>query len=155
MDLLALTGRDAELAAALAPLLSSPHVFKLGCGLAGDLRKLAGHHPAAFSLAHSCLDLSAVWRAQQEHASETGDGSGGGGGGGGGPPPVCGVCRAAHHAARACKQCLKDAISSQCMVGWPVPGAKDRAQCMRAVCPATLPQAASGPPPAGSSGRGR
>ena len=70
IDLLALTGRDAELAAALSPVLTSDRVFKLGCGIASDCKRLAGRHPRAFSLARACLDLSTLWRSHFIEQSE-------------------------------------------------------------------------------------
>ena len=70
VDLLALTGRDAELAAALSPVLTSERVFKLGCGIASDCKRLAGRHPRAFSLARACLDLSTLWRSHSIVQSE-------------------------------------------------------------------------------------
>jgi hypothetical protein len=70
VDLLALTGRDAELAAALSPVLTSEGVFKLGCGIASDCKRLAGRHPRAFSLARACLDLSTLWRSHSIEQSE-------------------------------------------------------------------------------------
>ncbi|KAL4452648.1 hypothetical protein ABPG75_008310 [Micractinium tetrahymenae] len=66
VDLLALGAApdgEAALAAALDPALSSEAVYKVGCGIAGDCRKLAAHHPAAFAVARGCLDLSTVWRS--------------------------------------------------------------------------------------------
>ncbi|KAI7836357.1 hypothetical protein COHA_009779 [Chlorella ohadii] len=70
VDLLALAPHEAELAAALAPILTSDRVFKLGCGIASDCKKLADHHPAAFSLVRSCLDLSVMWRSH--HIEQSG-----------------------------------------------------------------------------------
>lgn len=74
VDLLALTeqGQGSLLTAALAPLLTSPHVFKAGCGLASDFKRLARHHPDTFTLAHSCLDLSTLWRLRHIEQSECG-----------------------------------------------------------------------------------
>ncbi|PRW61071.1 exonuclease mut-7 [Chlorella sorokiniana] len=70
VDLLALASHEAELAAALTPALVSDRVFKLGCGIASDCKKLADHHAAAFSLVRSCLDLSVMWRSH--HIEQSG-----------------------------------------------------------------------------------
>ncbi len=73
VDLLALAGApdsEAALAAALSPVLASEAVYKVGCGIAGDCRKLAAHHPAAFAVTRGCVDLSATWRAYSVEQSE-------------------------------------------------------------------------------------
>lgn len=73
VDLLALAGRaegEAALAAALSPVLASDAVYKLGCGVSSDCRKLAAHHPAAFGLVRGCLDLSTAWRSHSIEQSE-------------------------------------------------------------------------------------
>lgn len=73
VDLLALAvtpDSEAALAAALGPVLASEAVYKVGCGIAGDCRKLATHHPAAFAVTRGCVDLSATWRAYSVEQSE-------------------------------------------------------------------------------------
>ena len=45
VDLLALGGQPQELSAALGPMLSSERVYKLGVGLASDVRKLGASYP--------------------------------------------------------------------------------------------------------------
>lgn len=52
----------------------SPHPAHPGCGVASDCKKLADHHPAAFSLVRACLDLSALWRSHHIEKSELGCG---------------------------------------------------------------------------------
>lgn len=74
IDLLALgaaPGGEAALAAALRPVLACEAVYKVGCGIAGDCRKLAAHHPAAFAVVAGCLDLSAMWRSHSIEQSES------------------------------------------------------------------------------------
>lgn len=51
--------------------MASPLVFKAGCGVQGDVSKLCAHHPAAFSLVRSCLDLSVVWRGTESDKRTT------------------------------------------------------------------------------------
>lgn len=66
IDLLALARPPLarQLSAALRPLLLEEKVYKLGCGLTGDLKKLALSYPFvdAFRSVHGCIDLSALWR---------------------------------------------------------------------------------------------
>ena len=67
IDLLALAARggaaERALTDALQPALASDQLYKLGCGIAADLKKLTACRPVAFALARSCLDLSALWRS--------------------------------------------------------------------------------------------
>ncbi|GAB4818833.1 hypothetical protein N2152v2_005879 [Parachlorella kessleri] len=64
VDLLALGGQPQELSAALGPMLSSERVYKLGVGLASDVRKLGASYPqvAGFRTVNGCLDLGSLWK---------------------------------------------------------------------------------------------
>lgn len=63
IDLLALNASPA-LNAALGPLLHAKSIIKSGCGIAGDLKKLAKSYPhmTAFQAAHGLLDLHLPYR---------------------------------------------------------------------------------------------
>ena len=67
VDLLALGAHSPQaLSGALQPVLLNESTYKLGIGLAGDLRKLATSYPSveAFQAANACIDLATLWRAR-------------------------------------------------------------------------------------------
>jgi len=64
LDLLKLgTSCPAALNASLQPLFMAPHIYKLGCSISGDLKKLASSYPdvAAFKSVAGCIDLTTLW----------------------------------------------------------------------------------------------
>ena len=66
-DLLALRGTP-ELGTLLMPLMTSPHVTKVGVGLADDMRRLAASCPGVKAASRrgdgGVTDLQALWRAR-------------------------------------------------------------------------------------------
>lgn len=64
LDLLKLGAScPAALNASLQPLFLAPHIYKLGCSISGDLKKLSSSYPdvAAFKTVAGCIDLTTLW----------------------------------------------------------------------------------------------
>ncbi len=67
LDLLALRSHPDLVNDALSPMLTAPHVLKMGCGLSADLKKVAAVFPLlpAFAVVQGCVDLGSLWHEWQ------------------------------------------------------------------------------------------